>query len=291
VLTAFKNRPHTARSILFAREGLRLHAMVASAGFERRNELTYDWDGRKRGAAEFALFQYTLTGGGHLTFDGQHYRVTPGTAMLLYFPHDNRYWFEPDDSVDHWQHFYVCLHGTEVMRAWREAIASTGPLWNLDDNAAILRSASDICLAALDNTIRSAWHASSMAYALAMAVAEHAAPDSTRAARERPAFVDKVIDYCREHFHEDIHVDDLADIAGYSRYHFTRLFTAHEGVSPAQYLQQVRLRHAVNLLRSTDRPIKQIADACGYQDPNYFAKAFRRTFGVTPQVIRSSGMY
>jgi len=53
----------------------------------------------------------------------------------------------------------------------------------------------------------------------------------------------------------------------------------------------LRLREAARRLQADDAPIKAIARQCGYRDPNYFAKAFRRAFGLSPTEFRHSGMY
>ncbi len=53
-----------------------------------------------------------------------------------------------------------------------------------------------------------------------------------------------------------------------------------------------RLDRAAKLLTmSADLPVKDISGMCGFEDPNYFAKVFRRGFGVSPTEFRTTGMY
>lgn len=92
VLSDFSRRAPAARPVMLPRLGPSLHAMLTAAGYERCRDPRYDWHGLKRGREPFVLLQYTLSGGGLLEFEGQPYPVPPGSAMLLYFPHDNRYW-------------------------------------------------------------------------------------------------------------------------------------------------------------------------------------------------------
>ena len=82
-------------------------------------------------------------------------------------------------------------------------------------------------------------------------------------------------------------VGSLANAAGYSRHHFSRLFGASEGVSPARYLARLRLEEAASALRMTTAPIKTVAQDCGFKDPSYFAKVFTRTYGMTPRQYRA----
>lgn len=81
-------------------------------------------------------------------------------------------------------------------------------------------------------------------------------------------------------------MDDLAAVAGYSRFHFTRLFKQHEGMSPGHYLQHERLRLSVRLLQTTADPMKLVAAKCGFRDANYFCRAFHKAYGVTPGLFR-----
>jgi hypothetical protein len=83
-------------------------------------------------ATEFVLLQHTLAGEGRLTVDGRHFVVRPGRTMLLHFPADNRYWLPAGGS---WEFAYLCLHGREVLRAWRSITDSRGPLVHLDPSS------------------------------------------------------------------------------------------------------------------------------------------------------------
>ncbi len=86
-------------------------------------------------------------------------------------------------------------------------------------------------------------------------------------------------------------MQSLADLAGLSRAHFTRVFTRSEGVSPAEYVLNERMRRAVSLLVSSEAAVKQVCRDCGFDDPNYFAKAFRKSYGASPTEFRTTGMY
>jgi transcriptional regulator GlxA family with amidase domain len=108
---------------------------------------------------------------------------------------------------------------------------------------------------------------------------------------ERGEAVARALAYVRSHLHEPLDVQALADAAGLSRAHFSRLFTSCEGVPPAEYVLNERMRRAARLLVSGQANIKQISGDCGFDDPNYFAKAFRRTFGASPTEFRTTGMY
>lgn len=272
-------------SLVFAQRQAPLHAMITSAGYQEVRDTAYDWHGLRRGNAEFALLQYTLAGEGMLAYEGRETRVGPGHAMLLHFPHDNRYWLP---RGGHWTFFYVCLNGREVLRHWRALVASAGPLVALGDGSPGLRSAAGACCAVLQRNVPSAFAASSLAYAMTMALLDDCWPPGP--IREAPSFVERVVRFCRSSLARPIGVDDMAAAAGLSRYHFSRRFQEARGVSPARFLAEVRMQEAVRLIQ-TNLPVKDVARRCGFRDPNYFCKVFRRTFGVSPGAFGRSGMY
>jgi AraC-like DNA-binding protein len=110
-------------------------------------------------------------------------------------------------------------------------------------------------------------------------------------ASPRPAAVERAVSLCTAQPAERIDVARMARAAGYSRYHFSRLFAAHEGTTPARYLLRLRMEEAARLLHVEEAPVKVIAQRCGFDDANYFAKVFRRFYGIGPKDFRRSGMY
>jgi transcriptional regulator GlxA family with amidase domain len=69
------------------------------------------------------------------------------------------------------------------------------------------------------------------------------------------------------------------------------VFTDCEGVSPAAFVLTERMRRAASLLVTGAASVKQVLRDCGFEDPNYFAKAFRRSFVASPTEFRTTGMY
>jgi AraC-like DNA-binding protein len=207
-------------------------------------------------------------------------------AMVLYFPDDNHYWL-PEGSI--WEHFYLCLGGREILPAAKEAIARRGPLIELAPTSATVMQAAAICERGQRGQIASAYESSGLCYSLAMALLQDTAPNAADA--PSADHLARAVQYCRDHLAEDIGVRDLARAAGYSRYHFTRLFKQAHGISPNDFLIDLRVNTAARLLRDPDASVKDVAKSCGFADAAYFCKVFRRAFGVSPGIFRDSGMY
>ena len=103
-----------------------------------------------------------------------------------------------------------------------------------------------------------------------------------------PRALRRVREYVEAHLDETISVQALADIAGLSMFHFARAFKQSEGLTPHEYLVQCRVRHAKDLLASTDLPLSEIALASGFADQSHCARRFREHVGTSPSNYRWS---
>ena len=81
-------------------------------------------------------------------------------------------------------------------------------------------------------------------------------------------------------------VAELAGRTGYSVHHFSRIFQSVTGISPKDYMLGRILTEAARELAETDRPLVDIALACGFPDYESFSRAFRRRFGQPPKTVR-----
>ena len=80
----------------------------------------------------------------------------------------------------------------------------------------------------------------------------------------------------------------MAEAAAVSQRHLERVFFEVCGLSPMAYLLELRLRHASLLLRGTSKTVAEIAGECGFEDPSYFARVFKRKYGAPPNQCRNA---
>jgi AraC-like DNA-binding protein len=84
-------------------------------------------------------------------------------------------------------------------------------------------------------------------------------------------------------------LEQLAEVAGLSKYHFLRQFSQVVGMTPGAYLRTLRLCHAARKLRTTDMPILEVALSVGFADHPSFSRAFARYMGMTPSEYQRLG--
>ncbi|MDF1849349.1 MAG: AraC family transcriptional regulator [Verrucomicrobiales bacterium] len=94
--------------------------------------------------------------------------------------------------------------------------------------------------------------------------------------------LDRAVNYIREHFHESINMTDLARRTGMSVRQFNRRFREVFGTNPRTFLIKTRVQAACEDLRSSDKPIAEIALDYGFCDQSSFTQHFRTHMGETP---------
>jgi AraC-like DNA-binding protein len=280
VLSDLVSHGPVVRTLRRLRGPLELNCTATGAGYERRANETYSWEGLKRGA--FAVVQHTIAGRGELDFAGTRHALLPGDTMVLTFPHANRYWLEPGNS---WEYFWIGIQGREGLRVARAVIDSRGPVLRPSPETIDRLARACLTLATRELPVG---EASATAYAAVMAVHDGAFGGTAPIDVERPVPIRRVEAYVEQDLAADLSVDRLARVAGLSRAHFVRLFRSSLGVPPSAYVWQRRIGQAERLLLATDATIEAIAHGCGFADGNYFAKAFRRANGTTPSEFRSA---
>lgn len=96
------------------------------------------------------------------------------------------------------------------------------------------------------------------------------------------------LNFVAGHFDEQLDVPALAAAACLSPKHFSRKFKTALQLTPMEYLRRYRLRHAQDMLMSSDATVSQIAWRCGFTDPAHFSRAFKLQYGVSPLSFRHS---
>ena len=89
-------------------------------------------------------------------------------------------------------------------------------------------------------------------------------------------------------FGERLNISEIARNLGYSRSYMTEVFHRETGVSISQYITEFRLQRAEMMMRDPSQSVQQIAYLCGYSDPLFFSRMFKKRFGASPRAFRES---
>ena len=98
--------------------------------------------------------------------------------------------------------------------------------------------------------------------------------------------IGKAIHFIETNLYNNIYIQQLADLSFMSIRNFQRIFKEATGLSPNDYLLELRIQHASKLLTETDSAIYSVSEQVGISDWFYFSKAFKKKFGVSPLAYR-----
>lgn len=98
----------------------------------------------------------------------------------------------------------------------------------------------------------------------------------------------RVLSHIEHHFTESCTLKETADSLGYDYTYLSRFFKKHTRLSYTQYLNRCRIQYAVELLKSQDTPIYEIAYQCGYGNVRNFNRIFLEVTGLTPSQMREN---
>ena len=101
--------------------------------------------------------------------------------------------------------------------------------------------------------------------------------------------LDAVTDYIYAHLDDDLSLETLAHVSGFSRYHWHRIYRAVRGETAAQTVRRLRLERAAAMLTETSWPVERIAWKAGFTGTEVFSRAFLRSYGTTPSRFRNDG--
>ena len=95
--------------------------------------------------------------------------------------------------------------------------------------------------------------------------------------------IEDTLEYIRENLTSEMDLAFLANRASFSKIYFHKLFKASTGRTIHQYIEEQRIKKAINLMISTDVTLSQVAYECGFSSQSYFCYAFKRNTGLTPR--------
>lgn len=101
----------------------------------------------------------------------------------------------------------------------------------------------------------------------------------------------RVLNYIYDNPTGDLSLDNLADVAAMSRFHWHRVFHAMTGETCAQAVRRVRTHRAACWLVQRDWPVAEVSAKAGFDSPQAFRRVFRQMFGASPSEFRAAGRH
>ena len=228
-----------------------------------------------------------VDGHGFVVIDGQEAHLQAGELLVIPRDAPHRYWAADDVP---WSIYWVHFLGDDA-EYYLSRIPRPGHPVPID--AGTLQEAVRLfrfCLDALYEgygTPNLIYASQSVQHILSLLLYRNQALPMEQRRRHRRSSLDSIIRFMEDNLRKPLRLEDFAAEAGMSVSHFSELFRAQTGQSPMAYFIQVRMRFACRLLDHSDRPVKTVAVECGYRDPYYFSRVFKKVMGVSPEKYRA----
>lgn len=209
--------------------------------------------------------------------------IEPGHVFLLFPGVWHRYTPDPETG---WHEHWIGFDG-EIARRWLKYkfISAKNPVLKVNAEDTVLATFSRVMQATRANR-------PALQQILAGATANliglfySALQTSPPAETESSNAIEFAIARIHNEFASDLDMKVLAHDMGVSYSWFRHTFTAHTGLSPHQYLMELRIVSARNLLTGTELSVKEIAAQTGFEDEHYFSRLFRQKLNFTPSQWR-----
>ncbi len=95
-----------------------------------------------------------------------------------------------------------------------------------------------------------------------------------------------ILTYINTNYNKKITLQELAKKSGYSKSRFSHIFSKATGTTPIQYQNDIRLKISCEMLSSTKYTIADVAFSCGFNDPLYYSRIFKKKYNITPTQYR-----
>lgn len=284
ILSLAKNLQYSVMKVRRSPQKETAHAdVVVLAADDFQVGPSYDnW--RPKGTSDWLLI-FTIDGAGQVG-SGKTEVISRAATVTLYQPGSpQRYLTAPSSRRWRflWSHFHPRPHWG-VWLKWPEVAPGFRAI-HLKD-AGVIRNVR----AAMTDTIRLSRQHFSGSMDLAVNALERALLwiDSAHDQTTRDERVRRAVDLMAEKLREPFSLEEMARTCGISSSRLAHLFREQIGVPPQQYLGDLRLQRAAQLLRSTGLTVGEIAEEAGYTGAFYFSSRFRKRFGLSPTSYRAS---
>ena len=239
----------------------------------------------KRNNLSSYLFFMVLSGSGKLEYDDTEHTLSTGDCVFI----DCKKPYYHQTSEDLWKLQWVHFYGPNITNIYEKYIERGGspcfhPIQS-DKFISIWKTLYDT--AASSDYIRDMRINESLSALLTILMEESWHPEFRKTGSKKQNLLE-IKNFLDDTYQEKITLDGLADRFFINKFYLTRVFKEQFGVSINTYLLQIRITHAKQLLRFTDKTIETIGMESGIGPLNYFSRIFKRVEGITPSEYRQN---
>lgn len=232
---------------------------------------------------DYSILTFIFRGRGTVIYSGTTYSVQSGDLYVLPAGHAHAYTSNQDDPIGQ---IWLEIDGGDNRRILESVVDKLGPV--IKDDAAKKISAK-MSLLIQQLTLEDYYEVANLIYRILLDLMYEKNNFNKRDTTEQLSRVQMAKSYIDSHVSDSIDNDTLAEISGFSRSYFIKLFKETYHQSPQSYLMNQKIEAARHFLIHSDKSVEEIGDQFGFCTTSHFIKRFKKQVGMTPATYKRSG--
>ncbi len=227
------------------------------------------------------LFCYTYSGSGKLDYEGNSYALCDGDAFLI----DCRNLHTYQTSGSSWEHCILHFEGIPARHLYDDFTRDNGFVFRPKAAVELHKKLNQLLMEYTQISPYREYQVNALLTQLFLSFMTTS--DTYRHAQKKmPQQLRDIILHINNHYYQEISLDDLSSAFAISKYHLCRCFKQYTGCTINEYITQLRIEQAKELLRTTSMSAYQIGAIVGIADENYFYRLFKKNVGISPHKYR-----
>ena len=233
----------------------------------------------------FQMF-YTVSGNGWLDYNGSYQEIVQGSITCVDL--EKRHGFGAALGST-WEHYWLIFHG-KVFKDLYSLIFNKRNTLTIQSPEKFLDFFKQLYELKQNNSAYFDLEAMSILLQICAAIVNQ----NSVSLKKHDSFsnaLKETIEFINNNYTLELNINSLAERAGYSRFHFSRLFKSYTGFSPSSYIIKTRLEKAKDMLCKSNFSLEVVSQESGFNTVNYFIKTFKEWEGTTPGKYRKEQFF
>lgn len=225
------------------------------------------------------LLVYIKDGKGNLETRNKIFELT-SKSLLVMFP-DNKIFYQVAEKTP-WTIYWLGLYG-RLTYSYLDALGVTPekPILNIDNTKEIESIMEIIFKKSASNDLSDKIDCISLLHRFFAELAEN-----LQIVQHKNDYIEQAINFIKYNYERGISVSDISSNLKLDRSYFTKIFKKETGIAPSQWLSDIRIKKACDLLKNTNLTVNEVAYSVGIFDQFYFSRLFKASTGHTPSSFK-----